>query len=541
MRKSVFHLTALSAVLSLLVCGCTEEPLAPAGETSEDKVVFNVEVSSPTEDGATFLITNNGQDRNTWYGFAYDDTDTPVQAAINRTVHELGSMEGGFTDLLERGSKRIRITDGLKSATKYRYVVFGLTKEGTIYGKPASCEFKTEHSAIKFKIAVSGETSSSVSLSVEPSGEGTWYCFVSEDSSTSAEELCGKEVEGLKDIESVLKSGKKTVTFESLKAGKKLLAVATGLDADGKIYGTPQTLEFRLTPDPVLNENWSVTYDGLVTPAGADKAYRKVTNTSSDNERYFINVVSEDNLATVYNNDINAYIKAAVSELTARYPTNWSRYVFTGTSSIYYTLRTRKSYFAFAIGIDRNGYFTGNFAISDKFHIDGKDWSAVYDKWLGKWEAVDNYGHGYSITIAEDSRKDFTFNITGWNNVTDTPIHGVIDDETGKLYISGYNYGEHDLVTKDGTVKVTKMLVGLAGRGYYGISDDNSDAYYICACDLDSEGRNATMKGLTISTSSGTQTFSQMFYIGVVGSTVYTYGDQSTFPTFPCKLGRAGL
>ncbi len=541
MKKSVFKLVASLAVLSCLVYGCNEEPLPSGTKSEEDNVEFSVKVSSPTENGATFLITNNGQDNNTWYAFAYDDTDTPVQAAINRTVNELCNMEDGFSGLLERGSKRIRIADGLKSATKYRYVVFGITKEGTVYGKPASCDFKTEYSAIKFSLTLSEETSSSASVTVEPSGEASWYCFVTDDNLTSAEELCKAEVSRLTEIEPLLKSGRKTVTFENLTPGKKLRAIATGLDEDGKIYGTPQSLEFRLTPDATLNENWTVTYDGYVTPSGADKAYRKITNTSTDNERFFIDVISEDNLSALYNNDINTYIKAAVTNLITRYPTNWSRYVATGTNSIYYTLRTRKTYFAFAIGIDRNGYFTGHFAVSEKFHIDGKDWSAVYDKWLGKWEAADNTGHGYSITISEDSRQDYTFNITGWNNVTDTPIHGVIDDETGKLYISGYNYGTHDLVTSDGTIKVTKMLVGLAGRGYYGISDDNSDAYYICACELDSEGRNATMKGLTINTTSGTFTFSQMFFIGVNGSTVYTYGDRSTFPTFPCKMGRAGL
>ena len=103
--------------------------------------------------------------------------------------------------------------------------------------------------------------------------------------------------------------------------------------------------------------------------------------------------------------------------------------------------------------------------------------------------------------------------ITGWNGVIDTPIHGVIDDETGNLCLSAYNYGKHDLPTGDGVVSVTKMLVGQAGKYYYGVSDDNSDSYYICTCSLDSKGKNGT----------------------------YTYGDKSKFPIFPCRMGRAGL
>ena len=541
MRRFCLQFLTSFTIASVLLSGCTEDFLQTGTGDGECEVEFSIKVSEPTAEGATFLITNSGKDRNTWYGFAYDDVSTPVQAAINRKVRELSALDGGVSGVLERGSKRIRIEDGLSPATKYIYVVFGLTAEGTVYGKPVSCEFKTEHSDMKFGLEISGETSSSVEISVTPSGEGEWYAFVTEDLTGDATELLRTKVAALEDIPSVLNSGKKSVKFGDLPASKKLRAIVSGLDADGTVFGTPSILEFRLTPDATLNENWAVTYDGYVKPQGADKSYRKITNTSTDNGRYFIDVISEENLTKLYNNDINAYVKAAVANLLVKYPSNWNKYVFTGTSSIYYTLRTRKSYFAVAIGIDRNGFFTGSFAISEKFRIDGKDWSAIYDKWLGRWEATDNTGHGYSLTISEDKREDFTFLISGWNKVTDTPMHGVIDDETGKLYITAYNYGQHDLVTDKGTIKVTKMLVGLTSKGFYGIADDNSDVYYICACDLDNDGSNATMKGLSISTTSGTLSFTQMFYIGVNGSSVYTYGDRSTFPTFPIKMGRAGL
>ena len=64
--------------------------------------------------------------------------------------------------------------------------------------------------------------------------------------------------------------------------------------------------------------------------------------------------ISENNLQTGFDNDINKYIKYAIENLTST-STGWSKYVFTQTGSMYYTLRTRKSYYAFAIGIDKNG------------------------------------------------------------------------------------------------------------------------------------------------------------------------------------------
>ena len=531
---------AFAVIATFSVSGCLENIKENTPDLSEDGIEFKIEVSDPTDKGATFLITNNGTDKNTWYAFAYDDVNTSPEAAINRKVKELSGEEDGIKSVIQRGSKRIRIDDGLSPATKYIYVVFGLTSEGTVYGKPASCEFKTVHMEATYKVELTAETSSSAELTVTPGGGSTdtWFAFVSDDTASPAEELIKKEIGKHEDISKELHSGKKALTFNGLEAGKKLRAIVTGLDADGEVFGQPAEFAFRLTPEATANDAWKVTYDGYVTPQGAEKPYRKITNTSTDSERYFISVISENNLQTGFDNDINKYIKYAIENLTSA-STGWSKYVFTQTGSMYYTLRTRKSYYAFAIGIDKNGYFTGKFAISDKFHIEGKDWSDVYEKWLGKWEVVDNDGYGYDITIEEDSKADYTLKITGWNGVIDTPIHGVIDDETGNLCISAYNYGKHDLPTGDGVVSVTKMLVGQAGKYYYGVSDDNSDSYYICTCSLDSKGKNGTMKGYTLQTSSGNITFSMMFYIGVGDTSTYTYGDKSKFPIFPCRMGRA--
>lgn len=72
---------------------------------SEDGIEFNIEVSDPTDKGATFLITNNGTDRNTWYAFAYDDVNTAPEAAINRKVRELTESEDGVKGVIQRGTK----------------------------------------------------------------------------------------------------------------------------------------------------------------------------------------------------------------------------------------------------------------------------------------------------------------------------------------------------------------------------------------------------------------------------------------------------
>mgnify|MGYP004420064937 CR=1 FL=1 len=372
MHSTKSKFLTLTIIFSLFASGCMEDMKESRANLSEDGIEFNIEVSDPTDKGATFLITNNGTDRNTWYAFAYDDVNTAPEAAINRKVRELTESEDGVKSVIQRGTKRIRIDDGLSPATRYRYVVFGLTSEGTVYGKPASCEFKTVHMETTYEVELTEETSSSAELTVTPGGSSTdtWFAFVSDDTTTPAEELINKELVNVEDIAEVLHSGKKALTFNGLEAAKKLRAIVTGLDSDGETFGKPAEFTFRLTPEATANDAWKVTYDGYVTPQGADKPYRKITNTSTDSERYFISVISENNLQTAFNNDINKYIKYAIENLTSA-STGWSKYVFTQTGSMYYTLRTRKSYYAFAIGIDRNGYFTGKFAISDKCYIEG--------------------------------------------------------------------------------------------------------------------------------------------------------------------------
>lgn len=177
----------------------------------EDGIEFKIEVSEPTDKGATFLITNNGTDKNTWYAFAYDDVNTSPEAAINRKVRELTDSEDGVKSVIQRGSRRIRIDTGLNPATKYKYVVFGLTSEGTVYGKPASCEFKTVHTETTYKIELTSETSSSVELAITPGGSSTdtWFAFVSDDMTTSAEELIKQEVGKHEDISKELHSEKR--------------------------------------------------------------------------------------------------------------------------------------------------------------------------------------------------------------------------------------------------------------------------------------------------------------------------------------------
>lgn len=85
---------------------------------------------------------------------------------------------------------------------------------------PASCEFKTVHMENTYKVELTAETSSSAELTVTPGGGSTdtWFAFVSDDTTSPAEELIKKEIGKHEDISKELHSGKKALTFKELEA-----------------------------------------------------------------------------------------------------------------------------------------------------------------------------------------------------------------------------------------------------------------------------------------------------------------------------------
>ncbi len=137
----VFTVLALFAFAS-----CTEKPGEEKIEVN-DNIVFTLELMKLGANEASVKITSDGSESDTWFGFITDDAD-PMKA-YNAKVTEMLS-DGSLASSLNNQSSTITSLRKLSPYTDYTYVVFGLAKDGTLYGTPATLKFTTgltEHDA----------------------------------------------------------------------------------------------------------------------------------------------------------------------------------------------------------------------------------------------------------------------------------------------------------------------------------------------------------------------------------------------------------
>ncbi len=125
-------------LLALMFASCTEKgPATQNGNSLNEALKLTVEVVKVEGLTATVRITSDGSDEDTWYGFATSETD--VMKAYQDKIREL--VKGGEIKGLKNSPSFMTQAKGLEPYTKYNYIVFGINKNGEIYGAPAVAEF----------------------------------------------------------------------------------------------------------------------------------------------------------------------------------------------------------------------------------------------------------------------------------------------------------------------------------------------------------------------------------------------------------------
>ncbi len=125
-------------LLALTFASCTEK--GPSNQNSSElneALQLGVEVIKVEGLTATVRITSDGSDADTWYGFATTEKD--VYTAYQNKIKEL--VKGGEIKGLKNSPSFMTQAKNLKPYTKYNYIVFGINKNGEIYGAPAYAEF----------------------------------------------------------------------------------------------------------------------------------------------------------------------------------------------------------------------------------------------------------------------------------------------------------------------------------------------------------------------------------------------------------------
>lgn len=135
--------TALVALAAMAAFSCQEKP----GEGGEEGPVLNedlelvVDVEDITYTSAKIKVTHDGDKSDTWYGFLTDEVDVDEDELIEQAVEDY--MNGESSEGLRKSKNFVTVLKDLVPGTDYKYVAFGLSSDGEVYGTSASVEFKT--------------------------------------------------------------------------------------------------------------------------------------------------------------------------------------------------------------------------------------------------------------------------------------------------------------------------------------------------------------------------------------------------------------
>lgn len=133
--KGVFTKAMVAIAAIVLVLSCNKES---EQKVNLPEIEFSIEISDISATTAKIKVTHNQEASTTWYGFVTEDVTTEEQTLIDLTLAE------HYDDAnLHRSKQYVTIAEGLTPSTTYRYIAFGLSDEGVVYGNIESVLFAT--------------------------------------------------------------------------------------------------------------------------------------------------------------------------------------------------------------------------------------------------------------------------------------------------------------------------------------------------------------------------------------------------------------
>ena len=556
MKRTIFRfLTSVGMAVSVFIAaGCNEEVRNPDSPEFSG-IQFSVASESETSDGARIVITHDGNDRATYYGFATTDVGADVNSLVNREARRLAGSGAEIKSQLKQGAKRVLTLTGLSSGTEYRYIVFGLNEDGTLYGNPGSCRFSTVKGVPKLSLSLVVEpTDRSALVKVTTTGDSSdkWYIFLTKDLDTPTGTLCQSIVSSVVDIDSKLQSGNLTKEFTGLTHYTRYRAVVMNV-RNGAVFGDPAEIVFKtaMRPvDPMLNPDWNIVCEGKgeITSGETTSRYRQVIScTTASSEMYFIMVMSKESMKYYDGQfdqfliDAAAYMTAYIGQYNEAYGTNytWADIAYRSSVREGYNLRSTGLYNAYAIGVEVSGAPSGKYAVSPDFEVTLPEMTEEYKAWLGDWTVGDSKLR-YNITIEDDREEgDNLYKVYGWEGISDFdkfPALAELDPETGNLRFIACDLGEVN-VRNEQNVSVSCVL------GFYGMSGvdvlmSGADNSYGIAVAAMSGAGNATVTGRTLEIQGQSISITSMGYFAQALDKSQLFSFSSSYPALPFTMAK---
>ena len=132
--------TALAALAVMAAFACEKDPKGD-GPALNEELELTVDVEDITFTSAKVKVTHDGEKSDTWYGFLTENVESDEDSLIIAAVEAY--MGGESSEGLRRSKSYVKVLKDLKPGVAYKYIAFGLSADGVVYGTSASVEFVT--------------------------------------------------------------------------------------------------------------------------------------------------------------------------------------------------------------------------------------------------------------------------------------------------------------------------------------------------------------------------------------------------------------
>lgn len=141
--KFVKHLAlmAIAAVAAIALGGCDNQEEQTENPNLNHDLTLSVDVEDITSTTAKVKVSHNGSTADTWLGFVTAEVDKSEKALIDEAA--LAFLASSDVAQLRASKSYVTILKDLTPATTYKYIAFGLSEKGEVYGGYGVFEFTT--------------------------------------------------------------------------------------------------------------------------------------------------------------------------------------------------------------------------------------------------------------------------------------------------------------------------------------------------------------------------------------------------------------
>ena len=267
---------------------------------------------------------------------------------------------------------------------------------------------------------------------------------------------------------------------------------------------------------PTENKNWSIKYAGRKDVKG-DLLEVIEVNSVPASQQYLVSVINQAGYQTYWENHDNFdQVILAFMEYEAEQN---KEYITSGGNPdvVYFDPFRHGTWYAFIIGIDKDGHITGDYAYC-KFTVEEEEPLEAYNRWLGQWTVSDGK-ISYDISISS-VESNFIYRVDGWETgnsmdeeMNQEYLETFFERKDGKMYfVSQFIQSYSDTETKE---DVDEYFLGSINyddiQEYPGLYFIPTEGLDLASATLGTED-NAVIQPCPVETTVGKSQYKGVFY-----------------------------